>query len=147
MTQSLSALTVVVQDYDEAITFYVGTLGFDLLEDTRPDQIKRWVRVGPRGKAGGSGTSILLARAATPQQLARVGDQTGGRVFLFLETDNFWEDYERWRTRGVRFLESPREESYGTVVVFQDLYGNRWDLIQPRTTAEGRIANTAPGAA
>lgn len=147
MTQSLRALTVVVRDYDEAITFYVGTLGFDLLEDTRLDPTKRWVRVGPRGKTGGSGTSILLARAATPQQLARVGDQTGGRVFLFLETDNFWEDYERWRARGVRFLESPREESYGTVVVFQDLYGNRWDLIQPRTTAEGRVADTAPGAA
>jgi catechol 2,3-dioxygenase-like lactoylglutathione lyase family enzyme len=132
MTQSLSALTVVVQDYDEAIAFYVGTLGFDLLEDTRLDATKRWVRVRPHGKAGSSGTSLLLARAATPEQLTRVGDQTGGRVFLFLETDNFWEDYERWYARGVRFLETPREESYGTVVVFQDLYGNRWDLIQCR---------------
>jgi catechol 2,3-dioxygenase-like lactoylglutathione lyase family enzyme len=147
MTQSLSALTVLVQDYDEAIAFYVGTLGFDLLEDTPLDATKRWVRVRPHGKAGVSGTSLLLARAATPEQLARVGDQTGGRVFLFLETDNFWQDYERWRARGVRFLETPREEPYGTVVVFQDLYGNRWDLIQPPTAAEGRIVNTVPGAA
>jgi catechol 2,3-dioxygenase-like lactoylglutathione lyase family enzyme len=126
MTQRLSAVTVLVRDYDEAIAFYVATLGFDLLEDTRLDEAKRWVRVGA------SGTSILLARAATPEQLARVGDQTGGRVFLFLETDDFWRDYERWRARGVRFLEAPREEAYGTVVVFQDLYGNRWDLIQRR---------------
>jgi len=147
MTQILSALTLLVQDYDEAIAFYVGTLDFELLEDTRLDAFKRWVRVAPDGKAGASGPSLLLARAVTPEQLARVGDQTGGRVFLFLETDNFWEDYERWRARGVRFLEIPREESYGTVVVFQDLYGNRWDLIQPRTAAESRIANTVPGAA
>jgi catechol 2,3-dioxygenase-like lactoylglutathione lyase family enzyme len=125
MTQSLGAVTVVVRDYDEAIAFYVGTLGFDLLEDTRLDATKRWVRVGV------SGSSLLLARATTAEQLARVGDQTGGRVFLFLQTDAFWEDYERWRARGVRFLEPPREEPYGTVVVFQDLYGNRWDLIQP----------------
>jgi catechol 2,3-dioxygenase-like lactoylglutathione lyase family enzyme len=147
MTQSLSALTVLVQDYDEAIAFYVGTLDFELLEDTRLDATKRWVRVRPHGKAGAAGTSLLLARAATPEQLARVGDQTSGRVFLFLETDKFWEDYERWRAQGVRFLETPREESYGTVVVFQDLYGNRWDLIEPRTVAESRIANTVPGAA
>jgi catechol 2,3-dioxygenase-like lactoylglutathione lyase family enzyme len=146
MTQSLSALTVVVQDYDEAIAFYVGTLDF-LLEHTRLDATKRWVRVRPHGKAGAAGTSLLFARAAMPEQLARVGDQTGDRVFLFLETDNFWEDYERWRARGVRFLETPREESYGTVVVFQDLYGNRWDLIEPRTVAESRIANTVPGVA
>jgi len=146
MTQSLSALTVVVQDYDEAIAFYVGTLDFELLEDTRLDATKRRVRVRPHGKAGAAGTSLLLARAATPEQLARVGDQTGGRVFLFLETDDFWEDYERWRARGVRFVETPREESYGTVVVFQDLYGNRWDLIEPRTAAESRIADTVPGA-
>jgi catechol 2,3-dioxygenase-like lactoylglutathione lyase family enzyme len=147
MTQSLSALTVLVQDYDEAIAFYVGTLDFELLEDTRLDTTKRWVRVRQHGKAGASGTSLLLARAATPEQLTQVGNQTGGRVFLFLETDNFWEDYERWRARGVCFLEIPREESYGTVVVFQDLYGNHWDLIQPRTAAESRIANPVPGAA
>ena len=132
MTQNLSMLTLVVPDYDEAIAFYVEILGFDLLEDTPLDPTKRWVRVRPRGNAGGSGTCLLLARATTEEQLARVGDQTGGRVFLFLETDNFWEDYERWRARDVRFLETPREELYGTVVVFQDLYGNRWDLIQRR---------------
>jgi catechol 2,3-dioxygenase-like lactoylglutathione lyase family enzyme len=146
MTQSLSMLTLVVHDYDEAIAFYVGTLGFDLLEDTRLDPSKRWVRVRPRGKAGVPGISLLLARATTAEQLARVGDQTGGRVFLFLETDSFWEDYERWRAQGVRFLETPREERYGTVVVFQDLYGNRWDLIQPRMAAENRAVSTAPGA-
>jgi catechol 2,3-dioxygenase-like lactoylglutathione lyase family enzyme len=139
MTQSLGALTVVVQEYDEAIAFYVGTLGFSLIEDTRLDATKRWVRVRPHGQAGASGTSILLALAATPEQLARVGDQTGGRVFLFLETDDFWEDYERWRARGVRFLEPPREEPYGTVVVFQDLYGNRWDLMQPKTRAPDEL--------
>jgi catechol 2,3-dioxygenase-like lactoylglutathione lyase family enzyme len=137
MTQRISALTLLVRDYDEAITFYVRTLGFDLVEDTRLNATKRWVRVRPHGKAGASGTSLLLARAATPEHLARVGDQTGGRVFLFLETDSFWEDYERWRARGVRFLELPREEPYGTVAVFEDLYGNRWDLIQPRTGPEG----------
>jgi len=131
MTQSLSTLTLVVHDYDEAIAFYVGTLGFELLEDTVLDATKRWVRVRPHGAGGASGTSLLLARAANPEQSARVGDQTGGRVLLFLETDSFWEDYERWRARGVRFLESPRKEPYGTVVKFQDLYGNRWDLIQP----------------
>lgn len=94
------------------------------------------MRVRPRGNSGTSGTTLLLARAATPEQRARIGDQTGGRVFLFLETDDCWGDYERWRARGVRFLEGPREEPYGTVVVFQDLYGNRWDLIQPRSGAE-----------
>jgi catechol 2,3-dioxygenase-like lactoylglutathione lyase family enzyme len=130
MTQRVSAITVVVQDYDEAIAFYVGTLGFELLEDIRLEANKRWVRVRP-----GEGGSLLLARATTPEQQARVGNQTGGRVLLFLETDAFWEDYDRWRARGVRFLETPREEPYGTVVVFQDLYGNRWDLIQPRTAA------------
>ena len=147
MTQSLSMLTLVVPDYDEALAFYVGTLGFDLLEDTPLDPGKRWVRVRPHGKAGAPGTSLLLARATTAEQLGRVGDQTGGRVFLFLETDSFWEDYERWRARGVRFLEAPREEPYGTVVVFQDLYGNRWDLIQPRTAAESRAVSAVPGAA
>lgn len=127
MTQSLTALTLVVRDYDEAIAYYVGTLGFELLEDTQLDASKRWVRVRP---AGGVGPSLILAQAATEEQSTRIGNQTGGRVFLFLETDSFWEDYERWRAKGVHFLETPREEPYGTVVVFQDLYGNRWDLIQ-----------------
>jgi GNAT superfamily N-acetyltransferase/uncharacterized glyoxalase superfamily protein PhnB len=138
VTQSLSTLTLLVRDYDEAIAFFVGTLGFELLEDTPLDATKRWVRVRPRGRAAGSAPSLLLARAATPDQRARIGDQAGGRVFLFLETDDCWRDYERWRAKGVRFLEEPREESYGTVVVFQDLYGNRWDLIQPRPAAERR---------
>jgi catechol 2,3-dioxygenase-like lactoylglutathione lyase family enzyme len=137
MTQCLSALTLIVHDYDEAIAFFVDTLGFDLLEDTPLDAAKRWVRVRPAGTAETSGTSLLLARAATPDQQARVGDQTGGRVFLFLETDDFWRDYERWRSKGVRFLETPREEPYGTVVVFEDLYGNRWDLVQPRAAGKG----------
>jgi ribosomal protein S18 acetylase RimI-like enzyme len=136
MTQSLSALTLLVRDYDEAIAFFVGTLGFELLENTPLDATKRWVRVRPPGRAVGSGPSLLLARAATPDQRAKIGDQAGGRVFLFLETDDLWRDYERWRAKGVRFLEEPREESYGIVVVFQDLYGNRWDLIQPRAAAE-----------
>jgi catechol 2,3-dioxygenase-like lactoylglutathione lyase family enzyme len=132
MTQTLSALTLLVRDYDEAIAFFVGTLGFELLEDTPLDATKRWVRVRPRGGANGLGPSLLLARAATPEQQSRIGDQAGGRVFLFLETDDCRRDYERWRASGVRFVEKPREEPYGTVVVFQDLYGNRWDLIQPR---------------
>lgn len=145
MGQSLSTLTLVVRDYDEAIAFFVGTLGFELLEDAPLDAGKRWVRVRPPGSSGASGACLLLARAATPEQRARIGDQTGGRVCLFLETDNCLRDYERWQARGVRFLEAPREEPYGTVVVFQDLYGNRWDLIQPRP-ADGRPARIAPGA-
>jgi catechol 2,3-dioxygenase-like lactoylglutathione lyase family enzyme len=143
MAQSLSALTLLVRDYDEANAFFVGTLGFELLEDTPLDAPKRWVRVRPRGSAAGSGPSLLLARAATPGQRARIGDQAGGRVFLFLETDDCWRDFERWRANGVRFLEAPREESYGTVVVFQDLYGNRWDLIQPRADATSSAPNVA----
>jgi catechol 2,3-dioxygenase-like lactoylglutathione lyase family enzyme len=131
MSQSLGALTLLVHDYDEAIAYFVGTLGFELLEDTPLDATTRWVRVRPRGRTADSGPSLLLARAATPDQRARIGDQAGGRVFLFLETDDFRGDYVRWRAKGVRFLEDPREELYGTVVVFQDLYGNRWDLIQP----------------
>lgn len=129
--QHLSAITLLVREYDEAIDFYVGKLGFDLVEDTALGEGKRWVRVRPHGSADSS-TSLLLARAATPEQIARVGDQTGGRVFLFLETTHFQQDYERLRARGVRFLELPREELYGTVVVFEDVYGNRWDLIERR---------------
>lgn len=130
-------LTLVVHDYDAALAFFVGTLGFELLEDTPLAAGKRWVRVRPPGPSGAGGASLLLARAATPEQGARVGEQAGSRVFLFLETDDCRRDYEQWRTRGVRFLEAPREEPYGTVVVFQDLYGNRWDLVQPRA-AGGR---------
>jgi catechol 2,3-dioxygenase-like lactoylglutathione lyase family enzyme len=146
MTQRLGAVTLVVHDYDEAIAFFAGTLDFEVLEDTRLDATKRWVRLRPSGSLGATGTSILLARAATPEQRARVGDQAGGRVFLFLETDDFWRDYKRWQARGVHFLERPREESYGTVVVFQDLYGNRWDLIQPRAAGEHRGTSITSGA-
>ena len=130
--QILSALALLVRDYDEAIDFFVGMLGFELLEDTPLGAGKRWVRVRPSGRAPGTGTSLLLARAATPEQVARIGDQAGGRVFLFLETDDLRRDYERLAGRGVRFVETPREEPYGVVVVFEDLYGNRWDLVQRR---------------
>jgi catechol 2,3-dioxygenase-like lactoylglutathione lyase family enzyme len=132
MPQTLSALALLVRDYDAAIDYFVGTLGFELLEDTPLGAGKRWVRVRPSGMPPGTGTSLLLARAATPDQVARIGDQAGGRVFLFLETDDFRRDYERLAGRGVRFIETPREEPYGRVVVFEDLYGNRWDLVQRR---------------
>ena len=137
-------MTLVVQDYDEAISFYVQKLGFTLQQDTALSAEKRWVVVAPASDAE---TAVLLARAAQPRQEAAVGNQTGGRVFLFLETDNLREDYERWRARGVHFLELPRQEPYGTVVVFQDLYGNRWDLIQPGPAAESRTFSTVPGGA
>ncbi|HHQ4609207.1 TPA: VOC family protein [Aeromonas veronii] len=129
--QSIGVLTLLVADYDEAIAFFTEGLGFALLEDTRLDEPgkpgKRWVRVAP---AGSSGSSLLLARAATPEQLAAIGKQGGGRVFLFLETDDFWRDYRRMQQYGVHFCEQPRQESYGTVVVFEDISGNRWDLLQ-----------------
>jgi len=120
-------MALLVADYDDAIAFYVGALGFSLLEDTPLEGGKRWVRVGPP-----LGTALLLARADGPQQAARIGDQTGGRVFLFLETDDFARDHALFSARGVRFLEAPRAEAYGTVAVFEDLYGNRWDLIEPK---------------
>lgn len=124
----LGLVTVVVRDYDEAIAFYVNILGFDLLEDTRLDAGKRWVVVA---LPGARETAVLLARAATAGQEARVGDQTGGRVGWFLYTEAFTYDYERLRKAGVTFEETPRDEPYGTVAVFRDVYGNRWDLIQP----------------
>ena len=124
----VSQLALVVRDYDEAIAWFTGTLGFRLLEDT-PMGAKRWVRVAPPGDGG---ATLLLARAATPEQERHIGNQTGGRVFLFLETDDCRRDYAAWRERGVRFVEEPREEEYGTVVVFEDLYGNKWDLVQYR---------------
>jgi catechol 2,3-dioxygenase-like lactoylglutathione lyase family enzyme len=127
MQQTIALVTVLVRDYDEAIAYYTQVLGFRLFEDTRLGKEKRWVRVAP---AGSRGASLLLARAATPDQTARVGDQTGARVFLFLETEDCWRDYRQMKERGVRFLEEPRLESYGTVAVFEDLYGNRWDLVQ-----------------
>ena len=122
----LSFVTYVVRDYDEAITWFTRVLGFELLEDTRQSETKRWVRVAPA--KGGSG--LLLARAATPAQAARVGDQTGGRVAFFLDTDDFGRDHALFLQRGVTFVETPRTESYGMVAVFTDLYGNRWDLVQ-----------------
>ncbi len=125
----LAALAVLVRDYDEAKAWYCGRLGFELVEDTPLGGGKRWVLVAP---PGANETRLLLAKASGPAQAARVGDQTGGRVFLFLHTDDFWRDYHRFRDRGVEFVEEPREEAYGTVVVFRDLYGNRWDLVEPR---------------
>ena len=129
--RSLGLVTLVVRDYDEAISFFTGALGFALLEDTPLGNGKRWVRVAPAG----AGWALLLARAATPEQEAAVGNQTGGRVFLFLATDDFLRDYERMKAAGVRFTEEPRAEAYGTVAVFLDLYGNKWDLVQ--RSAEG----------
>ena len=128
MTQTLVQITLVVRDYDEAIAFYTQKLGFHLLEDTDLGGGKRWVRVTPPG----SPCALLLARAANPRQEGAVGNQTGGRVFLFLHTDDFWRDYRAMQAAGVTFVEQPREEAYGTVVVFEDLYGNKWDLIQPK---------------
>jgi catechol 2,3-dioxygenase-like lactoylglutathione lyase family enzyme len=130
--QHLGLVSVVVRDYDEAISFYTKVLGFNLIEDTVLDENKRWVVVAPPGARE---TGVLLARASTPTQARRIGDQTGGRVFLFLFTDDLPRDYERLRQTGVRFTERPRRETYGDVVVFEDLYGNRWDLIQAATGA------------
>ncbi len=128
--QSLALTSILVRDYDEAIAFYVGVLGFSLVEDSPvPAQDKRWVVVAPPG-ARESG--LLLARAATSDQQSRIGNQTGGRVFVFLHTDDFWRDFNLYTSRGVSFVRPPAEEPHGTVAVFRDLYGNLWDLIQPR---------------
>ena len=128
MKQSLLHIALVVRDYDEAIAFYTQTLNFTLVEDTyQPAQDKRWVVVAPPGARE---TTLLLARAATPEQAAFIGNQSGGRVFLFLHTDDFGRDYHEMVARGVRFVREPKEEDYGTVAVFADLYGNLWDLIQ-----------------
>jgi catechol 2,3-dioxygenase-like lactoylglutathione lyase family enzyme len=129
MPQQISQFALVVRDYDEAIRFYTDVLGFILLEDTPLSETKRWVRIIPPGS---SGCAILLAKAANEEQQSRIGNQTGGRVFLFLETDDFKRDYERYTENGVRFVRGPVEETYGTVAVFEDLYGNLWDLIQPK---------------
>lgn len=128
MKQFLGLTAIVVTDYDEAIDFYVGTLGFELIEDSYvPEQQKRWVVVAPPGSKE---SRLLLARAVGDEQSSRIGNQTGGRVFLFLYTDDFWRDYEAYRARGVEFVREPKEEPYGTVAVFADLYGNLWDLFQ-----------------
>lgn len=128
MQQSIGYLAVVVRDYDEAIAFYVDTLGFRLVEDTFiAAQNKRWVLVAPPGS---SEAKLLLARAVGAEQASRIGNQTGGRVFLFLHTDDFWRDFNAYKRKGVVFVREPAEERYGTVAVFQDLYGNLWDLLQ-----------------
>jgi lactoylglutathione lyase len=126
MALDIGSVAVVVSNYDEAIGYYTSVLGFDLIEDTDLGG-KRWVLVRP---PGGDGTCLLLAQADTREQESRIGNQTGGRVFLFLHTDNFWRDYRAMRGRGVHFMEEPRREAYGTVAVFTDLYGNRWDLLE-----------------
>jgi uncharacterized glyoxalase superfamily protein PhnB len=130
MRQAVALVSLVVRDYDEALEFYVRTLGFTLVEDTYvPEQNKRWVVVAPVGQPG---AHLLLARAADAEQTAHIGNQTGGRVFLFLHTDDFRRDYDRYVASGVEFVRPPREEPFGTVAVFRDLYGNLWDLVQPR---------------
>ncbi len=128
--QQIASVALVVLDYDDAIEFYTHKLQFELVEDTDLGQGKRWVLIAPPNSQG---TNLLLAKANTQEQQRSVGNQSGGRVFLFLQTNNFWRDYERMKELGVVFSEEPREEEYGTVVVFLDLYGNRWDLLQRNT--------------
>lgn len=136
MKQSIGLLALVVRDYDEAIAFYVGLLGFVLIEDTyQPAQDKRWVVIAPPESTE---SRLLLARATTDAQAARIGNQSGGRVFLFLYTDDFWRDFHAYNAKGVVFVREPRNEVYGTVAVFQDLYGNLWDLVQSRGNSEIR---------
>ena len=131
MKQSLAHVAIVVDDYDKALDFYLNKLGFTLVEDIyQPEQDKRWVTVSPPGR-NGDGATLLLARATTPEQASRIGNQTGGRVFLFLRTDDFWRDYEAMVSKGVEFVRPPSQMPYGTVAVFKDLYGNLWDLVQP----------------
>ncbi|HVM93731.1 MAG TPA: VOC family protein [Terriglobales bacterium] len=125
--QTLVYVALVIRDYDEALAFYVDVLNFRLIEDTRLSETKRWVVVAPPGSGG---TCLLLAKAVGEEQTSRIGNQTGGRVFLFLYTDDFWRDYEALTARGVKFIRPPAEEEYGTVAVFEDLYGNQWDLLQ-----------------
>ena len=128
MKQHIAHIALVVKDYDEAIEFYTKKLDFQLLEDTKLSEQKRWVRVAP---PGASECCLLLAKAANERQTASIGNQTGGRVFLFLFTDDFWRDYHKMLSREIVFVRLPSQEEYGTVAVFQDLYGNLWDLIQP----------------
>ncbi|NTU62650.1 MAG: VOC family protein [Chloroflexi bacterium] len=129
MRQAILHVALVVRDYDEAIDFYCNKLHFTLVEDTyQPEQDKRWVVVSPPGS---NGATLLLARASTPQQAAFIGNQAGGRVFLFLSTDDFWRDYQAMLEAGIHFVREPKRADYGTVAVFEDLYGNLWDLIQP----------------
>jgi len=127
MNQYIALLSLLVRDYDEAIKYYTEKLGFELMEDTRLTDSKRWVVVRPIGK---NSAALLLSKAENPRQLVAIGDQSGGRVFLFLYTDDFWRDYILLKKKGVIFIEEPRNEDYGTVVVFKDLYGNLWDLLE-----------------
>ena len=129
MRQRIAHVALVVADYDEALAFYTGKLGFTVVEDTyQPAQDKRWVVIAPPGDQGG--TTLLVARASSPEQEAFVGNQAGGRVFLFLRTDDFWRDYKAMTAAGVQFVRPPSEQPYGTVAVFLDLYGTKWDLVQ-----------------
>ena len=130
MKKYIGAISLLVRDYDEAVSFYVDKLGFRLLEDSDLGAGKRWILIAPQDSAE---TCLLLAKASSPEQHSRVGNQTGGRVFLFLHTEDFQRDYEAMKSKGVRFLEEPRHESYGTVVVFEDLYGNKWDLLEMKS--------------
>lgn len=127
MKQSIAHIALVVKDYDEAIKFYTKTLGFHLLEDTRQSETKRWVLVAP---PSAEECSLLLAKAVGEEQTSRIGNQTGGRVFLFLRTNDFWRDYENYKSKGVKFVREPKTEDNGTVAVFEDLYGNLWDLVE-----------------
>jgi len=128
MKQSIAHVALIVRDYDEAIEFFTNKLRFTVVEDTyQPEQDKRWVVVSPPGSIG---TTLVLARAATPEQESFVGNQAGGRVFLFLNTDDFWRDYNDMVAKGIKFIRTPKNEPYGIVAVFEDLYGNRWDLLQ-----------------
>ncbi len=138
MKQAIGLVSLVVREYDEALAFYVGVLGFTLVEDSFvPEQNKRWVVVAPPGSTG---SRLLLARASSIEQATRIGSQTGGRVFLFLYTDDFARDYRNYKAKGVTFIREPRSEPYGTVAVFQDLYGNLWDLVQPNSPEpNGRV--------
>ncbi|USD42788.1 VOC family protein [Vibrio sp. SCSIO 43135] len=131
--QQIGNIALVVENYDDAIDFYTNKLEFTLVEDTDLGSGKRWVQVSPPNS---NGTNLLLAQASNPQQLEAVGNQTGGRVFLCLQTNDFWRDYERMTAKGITFNEQPREEEYGIVVVFEDLYGNKWDLLEMKNSAE-----------
>jgi catechol 2,3-dioxygenase-like lactoylglutathione lyase family enzyme len=131
MSQSIGYVSLLISDYDEAIAYFTEAIGFSLIEDTPLGGGKRWVLVGPRG----GGTQLVLAQPGDERQAERVGDQTGGRVFLFLHTDDFWGDHARFTAKGVRFLETPRDEPYGWVAVFEDRWGNRWDLLQLKARA------------
>ena len=127
MAQTIGHVTLLVRNYAEAVAFFTHALAFRVIEDIVLEEGNRWILIGPPNSAG---TSLLLAQPSTPEQASRIGNQTGGRVFLFLQTDDFWRDHDEMKARGVKFHEAPREEEYGTVAVFEDLYGNKWDLLE-----------------